>query len=218
MPSSTHLDSIIIGAGPSGLGASIALAGWRPRYVNRCALENIELMNRLQRDGQLSLAKFPMLAEGLSGRSNNPLALLFDALQHPGVDLGWSSPSCLDLVHDPEAELSHVVIDDAQFGGSWHSMHDATRTLSPGPWMELPGYPLAEFLTARGRSAAAAAARQSRRLIAEYYEAAACVSCPRSLALCRLACLPWCSRLLLIATRDTAARTLASPNSTGARE
>ena len=187
MPSAT-LDAIVIGAGPSGLGASIALAGWRARYVNRCAVESLELQNRLQRNGQLSLANTPVLAEGLKGRSNNPLALLFDALQHPGVDRGWSSPSCLDLLRDPDAELSHVVIDEAPFGGSWHYMHEATRTLSPGPWMELPGYPLADYLTARGKAATAAAARQPRRLIAEYYEAAACVSWPRSLT-------PWACRL-----------------------
>ena len=43
-------------------------------------------------------------------------------------------------------------------------MHEATRKLSPGPWMELPGYSLAGFLQDRanpplGAAAAASAAR-----------------------------------------------------------
>ena len=37
------LDAIVIGAGPSGLGASLALAGWRPRFAPRCAVEDVTL-------------------------------------------------------------------------------------------------------------------------------------------------------------------------------
>ena len=165
------LDAIVIGAGPSGLGASLALSGYRPHHVPACAVENPALQARLRAHvGELMLDALPNLAAGLRGRSNNPLALLFDALQHPGVDSGVRAPSCLELRLNDAAALSHVVVDPAPFGGSWHSMHDAVRTLSPGPWMELPGLPLSSYLTTRGQPAAAAAARQPRRLIAEYYE------------------------------------------------
>ena len=179
MPSSSPrvLDAIVIGAGPSGLGASIALSGWRPHYVPRCPLEDRALERRLSAESLVSASR--SLTAGLSGRSNNPLALLFDALQHPGVDRGSPQPSCLQLRRDPSAALTHVFLDASPPGGAWHAMHEATRTLSPGPWMELPGFALADFLRARApaltaKSAAAAAAmRQPRRLIAEYYVAAA---------------------------------------------
>ena len=109
--------------------------------------------------GRLDDKAVRLLASGLRGRSNHPTALLFDALQHPGVDAGWhGAPSCLELKWEPDAALEHVVLDLAPAGGSWHSMHEATRTLSPGPWMELPGFSLAEFLCARWMGALSAPA------------------------------------------------------------
>ena len=180
------LDAIIIGAGPSGLGASIALSGYRPHYEPNCVVEDPHLDMRLREhleaepSGLISASKIPALASGLRGRSNNPVALLFDALQHPGVDRGWHSPSCLELRHDAGSAFNFAVVDSAPPGGSWHNMHDATRTLSPGPWMEFPGYPLARYLHERDpghvtptAAAAAAQALQPRKTIADYYRAVA---------------------------------------------
>ena len=175
------LDAVVIGGGPSGLGASLALSGWRPYYVARCALEDYSMERHFRtapRDVPIGAGVVRELAGSLHGRSNNPLALFFDALQHPGVDRGMAEPSCLELRHKRSDDaLSHVVLDSAPPGGSWHGMHEATRTLSPGPWMELPGFPLADYLSATPRadeaSSAVAARRQPRRLIAQYYEEAA---------------------------------------------
>ena len=181
--SSTIFDAIVIGGGPSGLGASLALSGWRPHYLPACRLPDSALMLRLQQqlppDGRIPLAALPALSAGMRGRSNNLLALFFDALQHPGVDQGLQSRSCLELRRsggDGEV-LRHLVLDPEPPGGSWHSMHETTRTLSPGPWMELPGFPLADHIRSATPSlspaaaAAAAAQRQPRRLVAEYYRA-----------------------------------------------
>jgi hypothetical protein len=169
------LDAIIIGAGPSGLAASIALSGWRPHVSASCSVVDAKLSRALKDhlrqtpSGLLTASSLPKLANGLKGRSNYPLALLFDALQHPGVDQGMRGmPSCLELQHDAASSVRHVMIDPAPPGGSWHRMHDATLTLSPGPWMELPGFSLANFIHPRP-----ADLRQPRSLIASYYEAAA---------------------------------------------
>jgi hypothetical protein len=194
MPSSPSsatavLDAIIVGAGPSGLAASLALAGWRPHYVPKCTVEDDQLAQRLQAllhrspSGLLESAAVPALSNGLRGRSNNPAALLFDALHHPGAD-SQRVPNprcCLELRHDPTAALSHVLLDPQKPGGSWHGMHEATRTLSPGTWLQLPppAPGLADHLLAResgltpAAAVQAAAARQPRSLIAGYYEAVA---------------------------------------------
>ena len=177
------LDAIIIGSGPSGLGASLALSGLRPHYSPACAIADHQLQARLDsllhedKEPLISHDVVPRLAANLRGRSNNPMALLFDALQHPGVDQGRNAPSCLKLQHDTKAALSHIMLDPQPPGGTWHGMHDATKTLSPGTWMELPGYSLAAHLRSRGAGEAdaerMASQRQPRSLIAGYYEAAA---------------------------------------------
>ena len=177
------LDAVVIGAGPTGIGASLAFSGWRPHYRPLCALEDARLAARLKQtpDGLIDAPLVRDLAAGLRGRSNNPSALLYDALQHPGVDRGLQMSSCLELRHDPNAVLDHIVLDPLRLGGAWHSMHEATRTLSPGPWMEMPNFSLAAHLrqvaqaAQRPLSASDAAqqaqARQQRSTIASYYEA-----------------------------------------------
>ena len=170
------LDAIVIGAGPSGLGTSLALSGWRPHYVPNGLLPDAALRERLNsrvdETGAIPLDELPALASGLRGRSNNPLALFFDALQHPGVDSGMPVRSCLELRRSSGLALSHLLLDPAPPGGSWHGMHEATRTLSPGPWMEFPGYSLSQYLSGTELDGTAQQ-RQPRGLVAEYYSAAA---------------------------------------------
>ena len=99
------LDAIVIGGGPSGLGATLALSGWQPHLVPGSSVADRALSLRLKQvpaDGLIPLDALPSLAAGLRGRSNNPLALFFDALQHPGVDQGRPLMSCLAL-HRAEA-------------------------------------------------------------------------------------------------------------------
>ena len=118
------LDAIIIGAGPSGLGASMALSGYLPYYTPACVVEDGRLQARLQSlhkggagSGPIQPGDVPRLSSGLRGRSNNPLALLFDALQHPGCDSGWQAPPCLELRKDRASALTHLLVDPALPGG-----------------------------------------------------------------------------------------------------
>lgn len=85
-------------------------------------------------------ADLESLSAGLSGRSLNPVSLLFDFLQHPGADLGFQNPSMLKYKHHKEKQVSHVVLGKgSQAGGSWQKMPQNLRTLSLSDWMSLPG-------------------------------------------------------------------------------
>ncbi|KAL3929058.1 MAG: hypothetical protein SGPRY_002121 [Prymnesium sp.] len=198
--STSTLDAVVVGAGPSGLSASLALSGWIPHLSLPCETHHPTLSQRLSRFSHLFPSASPSLdnptlpastaedalpplldpallfslSHGLRGRSNHPLALLFDALHHPAADLGVRSPSCLMLRHSPRHSLSHLVVDPLPFGGNWHIMHDATLTLSPGFWMELPSFPLAHHIAHTSPATLIdaerqAASRQERGLIASYY-------------------------------------------------
>lgn len=46
------------------------------------------------------------LAEGLEGRSTNPVSLLLDNLTHPCADLGMTLPSMVYYKHRPEKKVS----------------------------------------------------------------------------------------------------------------
>ena len=78
------------------------------------------------------------LSEGLEGRSQNPLSLLFDTLFHPNADIGDDLPSSLSWSYNPTAACSHIVLGKTRPGGSWHTMKPSTITLSLSQWLELP--------------------------------------------------------------------------------
>lgn len=59
------------------------------------------------------------LAEGLEGRSPNPVALLFDALCRPDADLGVDNPSLLEWKFEKEHAIDHVVLGKGKAGGAW---------------------------------------------------------------------------------------------------
>jgi hypothetical protein len=61
------------------------------------------------------------LSDGLEGRSNNQVALLYDKLKHPDGDLGIDSLSCLSWEYDPLKEIDHICIGKAPGpGGAWN--------------------------------------------------------------------------------------------------
>ena len=74
----------------------------------------------------------------MEGRSNNPVALLFDTLNHPGVDVGDKFPSSLEWRYDPTKARSHMVLGKQCPGGCWSNMEDSLLTLSHSDWLELP--------------------------------------------------------------------------------
>lgn len=183
---SRALDAVVVGNGPSGLAVSLGLLGWAPHLVKRSsgdgfAAPTASIEAALGEGGLAAadVATLQKMSAGLRGRSHHPLALLYDSLLHPGADGPYRGPPAIEIRHNASAALSHVVLGGSPAGGYWHKMHPATKTLSPGTWMELPSFGLAEFLAARDATMSPqdarqrAAERQPRGVIAEYYEAAA---------------------------------------------
>ena len=60
------------------------------------------------------------LSEGLEGRCQSPVALLFDALLRPDTDFGGSVESVLTWRHQKERAIPHLVLGRNPPGGAWH--------------------------------------------------------------------------------------------------
>lgn len=50
------------------------------------------------------------LADGLEGRSTNPVSLLLDSLQHPMADLGMEMDCMLEYRNHPDKEVSSYLL------------------------------------------------------------------------------------------------------------
>uniref|UniRef100_A0A182QJY1 FAD/NAD(P)-binding domain-containing protein n=1 Tax=Anopheles farauti TaxID=69004 RepID=A0A182QJY1_9DIPT len=145
-----YKDVVVIGNGPSGISLSYMLAGhwpyWSPEKAQRHPDELLRARLNYY-DSQKSLVEHDLfsLADGLEGRSTNPVSLLLDSLQHPCADLGMDLPSMVEYRYHPEKEIDHVVLGRGPPGGSWHRMDPNLRTLSLAAWMSLPGLPFADW-------------------------------------------------------------------------
>lgn len=148
-----HTEVIIIGNGPSAIALSFMLSGYRP-YYNGASLSNEYLMQRLQDAGNDSIFDMDLnyLSEGLEGRSNNPVALLFDQLFHPDADLGLDTPSALDWKYDRRHYIPHVVLGKTRPGGTWQKIDGMMQTISQSSWMELPNVGFKEWLVSDTRT------------------------------------------------------------------
>ncbi|XP_076066320.1 oxidative stress-induced growth inhibitor 2-like [Oratosquilla oratoria] len=147
-----HKDVVIIGNGPSGITLSYLLSGHLPYYGRRAKHPVAFLHDRLYAAEETPLIDLNLrdLSEGLEGRSNNPVAVLFDALHHPEADVGLDNPSALEWRYEPERAVDHVVLGKNLPGGAWQSMEGDFLTLSLGAWMELPGLDFCKWLAAQG--------------------------------------------------------------------
>lgn len=145
-----YKDVVIIGNGPSGISLSYMLAGnwpyWSPDKTQKHPDELLRARLNYY-DSQKSLVEHDLfsLADGLEGRSTNPVSLLLDSLQHPCADLGMELPCMVEYKYHPEKEIDHLVLGRGPPGGSWHRMDPNLRTLSLAAWMSLPGLPYAEW-------------------------------------------------------------------------
>ncbi|XP_005109784.1 oxidative stress-induced growth inhibitor 2 [Aplysia californica] len=148
-----HTDVVIVGNGPSALALSFMLAGHRP-YYDGTPLSNEFLNDRLVKDMEVSLVdkELEPLCEGLEGRSNNPVALLFDNLFHPDADLGLDNPSVIDWKHEEQTEIDHVVLGKTKAGGTWQKIDGTMQTISQNTWMELPNVPFREWMAQNRRN------------------------------------------------------------------
>ncbi|XP_041782482.1 oxidative stress-induced growth inhibitor 2-like [Anopheles merus] len=145
-----YKDVVIIGNGPSGISLSYMLAGHWPYWSPEKAQKHPDELLRARLnyyDAQKSLVEHDLfsLADGLEGRSTNPVSLLLDSLQHPCADLGMDLPPMVEYRHHPEKEIDHLVLGRGPPGGSWHRMDPNLRTLSLAAWMSLPGLPFADW-------------------------------------------------------------------------
>ncbi|XP_045505167.1 oxidative stress-induced growth inhibitor 1-like [Colias croceus] len=156
-----YKDVVVIGNGPSGMVTSFMLAGNVP-YLKEVP-EDLPIdemlkarLTNLPPGQNLYETDLLELAEGLEGRSQNPIPLLMDNLLRPCADVGLQADSLIEWRYDVEKEIDHVVLGRGPPGGAWPTFPSHVRTLSPGAWLWLPPLP------------AAAAERLSARAVAAY--------------------------------------------------
>ncbi|KAG9275894.1 oxidative stress-induced growth inhibitor 2 [Astyanax mexicanus] len=145
---------VIIGNGPSGICLSYLLSGYTP-YLDPAAVHpNPILYHKLQEAKHLPITEQSLeyLSEGLEGRSENPVAVLFDTLLHPNADLGFEFPSVLQWRLEKKHHVPHLVLGKATPGGAWHAMEGSMLTISLGIWMELPGVNYRDITPGKRRS------------------------------------------------------------------
>uniref|UniRef100_A0A8C9DGY0 Oxidative stress-induced growth inhibitor 1 n=1 Tax=Prolemur simus TaxID=1328070 RepID=A0A8C9DGY0_PROSS len=138
--SSEPLAVIVIGNGPSGICLSYLLSGYTP-YVRPDAVHPHPLLQRkLTEAPGVSILDQDLdyLSEGLEGRCQSPVALLFDALLRPDTDFGGDLQSVLTWKQQQERAIPHMVLGRNLPGGAWHSIEGSMVTLSQGEWMGLP--------------------------------------------------------------------------------
>jgi len=168
-----HTDVIVVGNGPSSMALSYLLDGNLPFY-NGTPLADEFLANRLLDDIDVSLLEKELepLCEGLEGRSNNPVALLFDRLFHPDADLGLDNSSVLRWKREKKAHVPHVVLGKARAGGTWQKMDGDMQTISQNSWMELPNVPFKEWMAFKKRNSHAGESMHGRATmcdVKDYY-------------------------------------------------
>uniref|UniRef100_A0A452UKL3 EF-hand domain-containing protein n=1 Tax=Ursus maritimus TaxID=29073 RepID=A0A452UKL3_URSMA len=127
--SSEPLTVIVIGNGPSGICLSYLLSGYTP-YVKADAVHPHPLLHRkLTEAPGVSILDQDLdyLSEGLEGRCQSPVALLFDALLRPDTDFGGTMESVLTWKHQKERAIPHVVLGRNLPGGAWHIFRRADK-------------------------------------------------------------------------------------------
>ncbi|CAB3229312.1 unnamed protein product [Arctia plantaginis] len=156
-----YKEVVVIGNGPSGMVTSFMLAGNVP-YLKEIPddLPIDEMLkarlSNLPQGQSLYETDLTELAEGLEGRSQNPIPLLVDNLLKPCADMGFQADSLIEWKFDIDKQISHIVLGRGPPGGSWNTFPPTVRTLSPAAWLSLPPH------SAQG------AARLSARAVANY--------------------------------------------------
>lgn len=167
--SSEPLPVIIIGNGPSGICLSYLLSGHTP-YVKPGAAHPHPLLQRklAEAAGHCLLDQdLDYLSEGLEGRSQSPVALLFDALLRPDTDFGGTADSVLSWKWQEERAIPHLVLGRGPPGGAWHAIDGSMVTLSQGEWMGLPDLQVKDWM--RGKRRGLRNSRATAGDIAHYY-------------------------------------------------
>ena len=161
-----HHTAIIVGGGPAGLSLAVVLGGRYPYY----------------RDGSIFASRYDQLAAYLRTHEGSLLGLDFPALVRAGV----SPADLFRLLHHPsqgfqgldesglefrDAEsLDYLLLSREPVGGIWNNAPENLLTLSPGHWMELAFYPLAQYAQETGHRLDMNALISKKDLI-DYYHA-----------------------------------------------
>jgi len=166
-----HVEVLVVGGGPSGILLSLLLSGYKG-FAKSAPHPDAEVARRLQNVNfavpvtDWDLAK---VARGLQGRANNEICVLLDQLHLPSAESVHGHPSMLDMRRVATDAVPHLVVTDT-VGGMWDAMNGTWATLSPGSWMQLPGWSLDAFLSSTGGTAKTQT-RLERSIVAEYYKA-----------------------------------------------
>ncbi|CAM5092913.1 unnamed protein product [Natator depressus] len=167
---SKPLPIVVIGNGPSGICLSYLLSGYIP-YTKRGSVHPHPILQRkLEETPEVSIIDQDLeyLSEGLEGRSQSPVALLFDTLLRPDTDFGGTAESVLTWWHKTNRAIPHLVLGRNPPGGAWHFIEGSTITLSQGEWMGLPDLQLKDWMRKKRRGL-----RNNRATaedIAQYYQ------------------------------------------------
>jgi hypothetical protein len=103
-----------------------------------------------------------------------PINALLDTLVRPNADTEIDPPSHIEWRHEPQREVSHIVLTDSQRpGGQWTrdsgSKSDEIGTLSYAEMLSLPGYSFKEHYRRQHGVSPPELMRPSRTLVASYY-------------------------------------------------
>mmetsp|Transcript_72515 Transcript_72515/g.193358 ORF Transcript_72515/g.193358 Transcript_72515/m.193358 type:complete len:460 (+) Transcript_72515:17-1396(+) len=166
-----HVEVLVVGGGPSGILLSLLLSGYKG-YAKPAQHPDPDVAKKLQSvDFALPVTEWELakVARGLQGRANNEICVLLDQLHLPSAESLRDYPSLLEMRREPKDARSHVVVTQT-VGGMWEAMNGTWATLSPGSWMQLPGWTLDAFLSSTGR-VANSQDRLERSIVADYYKA-----------------------------------------------
>ena len=179
-----HIDTVIVGNGPSALILSFILHGNIPYYnpVNAHP-DPILHQNLLKLHSLLDIEVAGLTAHFAASRISYstqalPVNVLLDTLLRPlaDTDPGQHQP-CVEWRFEPERCISHLVLGNtAKAGGQWadNAIADSwdIGALSYAEMLSLPGYSLTEHRQMKhGRSIEEDFDRPSRREVAEYLAA-----------------------------------------------
>uniref|UniRef100_A0A183CYK4 Pyr_redox_2 domain-containing protein n=1 Tax=Gongylonema pulchrum TaxID=637853 RepID=A0A183CYK4_9BILA len=82
----------------------------------------------------------------LTCTGGRPISLLLDSLVRPNADTGSPERSKLRWIYCPSRAISHMVVAQTSFGGSWNEHDDDMISISVNSFLDLPVFSVADWL------------------------------------------------------------------------